>query len=248
LQSTVYNNYTYEITLNTEIAKYRDALLNLLHPTGTQVIGRMAMYSNAATRYATTDFLSTANTIGLNNYSSATITAGTPAVPSNNIVKIVPIGTNNIANVIIANSSTLRFIFGSGVTDFVSSSVIAVNPTANTVTLKDNVWTYVANVARAVAQAGNNYILNIASSSVNTAVWNIINNGNYSNTAYPLSDIIHVGDTVYINSSAQTVVSVNPVSGLVTLSGALANGANGLVSVGRNISSTYGNTFVFTSK
>jgi hypothetical protein len=196
LQSTVYNNYTYEITLNTEIAKYRDALLNLLHPTGTQVIGRMAMYSNTSTRYATNDYLSTANTIGLNNYSSATITAGTPAVPSNNIVKIVPIGTNNIANVFVANSSTLRFIFGSGVTDFVSSSVITVNPTANTVTLKDNVWTYVANVARAVAQAGNNYILNIASSSVNTAVWNIINNGNYSNTAYPLSDIIHVGDTV----------------------------------------------------
>jgi hypothetical protein len=48
LQSTVYNNYTYQITLEKEIAKYRSALLNLLHPTGLKVLGRYAMKSNSS--------------------------------------------------------------------------------------------------------------------------------------------------------------------------------------------------------
>ncbi|WP_339941548.1 hypothetical protein, partial [Undibacterium luofuense] len=39
LQSQTYNNFTYQITVEKEIAKYRDILLGLLHPTGTNVIG-----------------------------------------------------------------------------------------------------------------------------------------------------------------------------------------------------------------
>lgn len=262
LQSTLYNNYTYELTLNTEIAKYRDMLLNLLHPTGMQVIGRIAAESSNTMYYATKDYISTANSIGGNTYSSATIVPGTPSVPSNNIVKIVPQGTNNIANVFVANSSVLKFQYGSGNTDFVSSLVVAINQSANTITLKDNVWTYVANVLTASAYNGNNYVLNITGiNSVNTytafsstgtgnttLVWDFINNGNYSNTMYPLSDIVHVGDVLYVNGASQTVSSVDPIYGLITLSGALSSGANGLVSIGRNLASTFGNTFVYTTK
>jgi hypothetical protein len=47
LQSTKYNNYTYQITVEKEIAKYRDILLNLLHPTGMQIIGRYAIKAEA---------------------------------------------------------------------------------------------------------------------------------------------------------------------------------------------------------
>lgn len=262
LQSTLYNNYTYELTLNTEIAKYRDMLLNLLHPTGMQVIGRIAAESSNTMYYATKDYISTANSIGGNTYSSATIVPGTPSVPSNNIVKIVPQGTNNIANVFVANSSVLKFRYGSGNTDFVSSLVVAINQSANTITLKDNAWTYVANVLTASAYNGNNYVLNItAINSVNTytafsstgtgnttLVWDFINNGNYSNTMYPLGDIVHVGDVLYVNGASQTVSSVDPIHGLITLSGALSSGANGLVSIGRNLASTFGNTFVYTTK
>ena len=262
LQSTIYNNYTYEVTLNREIIKYRDMLLNLLHPSGTQVIGRMQVESSKSLTYSIVDYTSTANLIGGNTYSSAVIVPGTPSVPSNNIVKITPVGTNNIANVFIANTSVLKFYYGTGQTDYVSSLVVAVNKTANTVTLKDNVWTYVANVVTASANNGNNALLNITGiNSVNTnfaysstgtgsttLVWDFINNGNYSNTMYPLSDIIHVGDVLYVNGASQSVSSVDPVNGIVTLSGALASGANGLVSIGRNLLSTFGNTFVYTPK
>jgi hypothetical protein len=47
LQSTIYNNYTYEITVQKEISKYRNILLNLLHPTGMQLLGRYKMISGA---------------------------------------------------------------------------------------------------------------------------------------------------------------------------------------------------------
>jgi len=262
LQSTVYNNYTYELTLNTEITKYRDMLLNLLHPTGMQVIGRLAMESSNTLNFTTIDYASSANSIGGNTYSSAAIVPGSPSVPSNNIVQIFPQGTNNIANVFVANSSTLKFRFGPGTTDVISSQVIAVNQAANTVTIRDNVWTYVANVLTATASNGNNAILNITSlNSVNTfsafsstgtgnttLVWDFVNNGNYSNTMYPLGDIVHVGDVLYVNGASQSVSSVDPIHGIITLSGALASGANGLVSIGRNLASTFGNTFVYTTK
>ena len=48
LQSTKYNNYTYQISVEKEIAKYRDILLNLLHPTGMKMIGRYVLNSNAS--------------------------------------------------------------------------------------------------------------------------------------------------------------------------------------------------------
>ena len=47
LQSSIYNNYTYQITVEKEIQKYRDILLGLLHPTGMQVLGRYALKSQA---------------------------------------------------------------------------------------------------------------------------------------------------------------------------------------------------------
>jgi hypothetical protein len=48
LQSSIYNNYTYQITVEKEIAKYRDILLGLLHPTGMQVLGRYSLKSQAS--------------------------------------------------------------------------------------------------------------------------------------------------------------------------------------------------------
>jgi hypothetical protein len=59
LQSTNYNNYTYQITLEKEISQYRDTLLNLLHPTGLKVLGRYAMKSNSSYNLTLSDALKT---------------------------------------------------------------------------------------------------------------------------------------------------------------------------------------------
>ena len=57
LQNLEYNNFTYKITVEQEISKYRDILLNLLHPSGMQMLGRYALKSETKfKRSAYTDF------------------------------------------------------------------------------------------------------------------------------------------------------------------------------------------------
>jgi hypothetical protein len=238
LQSTLYNNYTYEITLNTEISKYRDMLLNLLHPTGMQVIGRISISSNSAMNFSTEDALYTGKPLSYytNAGTTAKIFAGTASNPSNNIITFTNLLGANLANIFVANTSYVSFSYGSNYDDAVQSLVVGINNSSNSITIQDNVWTYFANVATGTAQAGNNYIINI---STLTGSYDIVNNGNYSNTQLPMADVIRVGDSLTVNGVAQTVTSINYstniANSIVVLSGPLTNGANGLISIGRNL-------------
>lgn len=240
LQSTDYNNYTYQITLSKEIEKYRDVLLNLLHPTGTKVIGRIAMRSSNNMDFMLTDALDTGHTLGYyaGNAATVSISTGSAVNPSNNIVKFNNIYGANIADFITANTTEIVFSYGNRSTDVVHGFIIEVNSAANTVTLQDNVWTHFANVAIGTSSNGNNQIINITSL---TYSYNIVNNGNYSNTAYPVLDMIRVGDTITVNGAAQTVTSFTSPYTSVNLSGPLANGANGFISVSRGITSLHVN-------
>jgi hypothetical protein len=237
LQDTQYNNYTYQLTLSKEIEKYRSVLLNLLHPAGLQAIGRIAMSSNNKMNFVVKDAVANAHTLGYYDGAAvtATIVGGSATNPSNNIVKFSSLYAANIANVFFANSSILSFAYGTRPTDIVTSLVVAVNGTANTVTLQDNVWTYFANVAVVSAKNGNNQVININSL---TYSYNIVNGGVYSNTSYPIIDTIRVGDRVSVNGSAQTVTTISSPYTSLTLSGPLANGANGLMSVSRSMISS----------
>ena len=246
LQSTIYNNFTYQITLSKEIEKYRDVLLNLLHPTGMQVLGRIAMTSNNNMNFYTEDALFGGEPIlhYTNSGVGANITAGTISSPSNNIINFSNLLGANLANIFVANTSTVVFHYGAGNTDVVKSLVTSVD--GNNITIQDNVWTYFANVATGNARAGNNQVINI---STLTGNYDIVNNGQYSNTQLKIADVIRVGDTLWVNGSSQTVTSValssNVAASIVNLSGPLANGANGLISIGRTMTSLYNNIQIF---
>jgi hypothetical protein len=72
-----------------------------------------------------------------------------------------------------------------------------------------------------------------------TNSYNIVNNGEYSNTQYPLKDIVFAGDKVLVaNNTEKTVQSVNYVGGTITLTTSLANTVNYLISVQRTVSTT----------
>ena len=246
LQSTIYNNFTYQITLSKEIEKYRDVLLNLLHPTGMQVFGRIAMTSNNHMNFIMEDALFTGEPISYytNQAVTAQLISGTFASPSNNIISFTNLLGANLANIFVANVSSVVFSYGSGNTDVVKSLVTSVD--GNNITIQDNVWTYFANVATGNARAGNNQVINI---STLTGNYDIVNNGQYSNTQLKIADVIRVGDNLYVNGSSQTVTSValsaNVANSVVTLSGPLASGANGVISIGRTITSLYNNVQIF---
>lgn len=240
LQNEDYNNYTYQITLSKEIEKYRDILLNLLHPTGTKVIGRIAMSSSNNMNFVGFDALDTGHLLSYYAGTAATVSipAGNAANPSNNIVTFNNLYGANIANFLVANTTEIVFSYGSRNTDVVHGLVSKINYAANTVTLQDNVWTHFANVAIGKSNNGNNQTINITSL---TYSYNIVNNGNYSNTSYPVLDMIRVGDTITVNGAAQTVVSFTSPYTSVNLSGPLSNGANGFISVSRGVTSLYNN-------
>jgi hypothetical protein len=235
LQSTKYNNYTYQITLEKEIAKYRDTLLNLVHPTGMQVIGRYAMKSNSQLDFTNTNFLNTGYSLGYYTGDGASYVtmSSTWNNASNNIVTFNSLVGANLSTFLFSNS-TLVMTLSNGFK--ISSEVINVYSNgANTVTLKDNVWLTYANVAYVHANSGSN-VINISSL---TGSYNIVNGGAYSNTSYPLKDIVFAGDKVLVaNNTEKTVQSVDYVQGTVTLTTNLSNNANSLMSVQRTVSTT----------
>ena len=233
LESEIYNNFTYEITLEKEIAKYRDILLNLLHPTGMRVLGRYALKSNSSHDFNLYNLLESGHTLGY--YTGTTGSYATMTTDwtnqSNNIINLYALAGANIESFMSTNSSiTLTTANGF----VIHSEVVNVqNGSANTVTLKDNVWTTFANVAYVTANSGTN-IINITSL---TGSYDIINNGTYSNTAYPLKDIVYAGDYVLVaNNTEKQVQNVNYTSGIIYLNGNLTSPANSLMSVRRTIS------------
>jgi len=228
LESADYNNFTYRLTVEKEIAKYRDTLLNLLHPSGMKVVGVFAMKANNSVDPDIQNALDVgyylehytgANSSGCNMVTSFTN-------KSNNVLNFTNLSGANLANIIFANSTTITVTPPQGPT--VHGLAIAVDSTNNTVTLDSNTWLTFGNVANITANAGSNTI-NITSL---TGSYNVINMGDYSNTAYPLMDIVYVGDLVLIgNNTQQVVTNIDYVGGIITVANNWASNSISQMSV-----------------
>jgi len=236
LQNEIYNNYTYQITLEKEIAKYRTALLNLLHPTGMKVIGRFAMKSNNNYNITTSDALYGGHSLYYNtrsNSSNALVSSnGDFSVLSSNIIKFDNLFGANLANFIFSNTS-IRFTNANS--EQVFSDVDSINYSDNTVKLKNNVWLTFINVASGRASAGGNTI-NIG--NVYTSSYNIYNNGVYSNANNPLIDMIHTGDFIKVNNQVKLVTNINYTTKIITVSNNFTYAATGNVSLNKVLSAT----------
>jgi hypothetical protein len=198
--------------------------LNLVHPTGTQIRGRYALKSNNNVDLHITD----AAFQGKSLY-YYTQTASSNAVIrtdfsdlSSNTITFYNLGVGvNIADFIFANSTiSLNPTNGPAV----HSEITSINPATNSITIAANTWLTFPNVANIYAVSSCTTI-NIVSL---TGTYNIINNGVYSNTAYPLKDIVYAGDQVKVNGAIRTVSSINYVTGNIVLSSAVTapQGAN----------------------
>jgi len=262
LQSTVYNNYTYQITLEKEIAKYRKTLLDLLHPSGMKVLGRYALKSNSSFMFEGSNLLESGHTLGYytGNPGSYATMSSTWTNQSNNIVNFYALAGSFINDIIVpGNSLTLTLsngfkihseVLGSygrvtedllsetGIEDLLSGTGtddLMSYSDQSYVVLKDSPWLTFANVAYVTGQSGNN-VINI---STLTGSYDIVNNGNYSNTANPLQDIVFAGDKILVaNNTEKTVSSVNYVSGIIYLTSNLTSNANSLMSVQRTVSTS----------
>jgi hypothetical protein len=237
LESDIYNDFTYQITVEKEIEKYRNVVLNLLHPAGTKLRGRYALRSNKNVKIASQNALYKAT--HLQDYtgdsaSEAKIVANFTN-HSNNIVSFSNTAGANIATFIFTDvPGTPNSVFAMTTPHGpnVRSEVVGVDYANNKITLKDSVFLTYSNVAYVAANA-NTKIINIKAI---TNAYNVMNNGVYSNTAYPLKDIVFAGDTIKISTNTFTVSSVNYQTGILYVSANVtSNIANSFVSVSRTI-------------
>jgi hypothetical protein len=108
--------------------------------------------------------------------------------------------------------------------------VIGVDNTANSITIASNVWLTFGNVADVTGTSGTN-TLNITAL---TGQFDYENGGVYSNTSYPLKDIVYTGDSIKVNNNIYTVKSVNYSEDKIVLTTNLSSNENTLLSVKRN--------------
>jgi hypothetical protein len=228
LQDDVYNNFTYQITVEKEIAKYREVLLNLLHPTGMKVLGRYALKSKNKFDLHGLEAVKQGHTLAYyTGYPASKAVIKTDfTTKSNNKVTFEDLADADITTFIF-NGDTITMTNANNNT--ISTTVLRVISN-NEISVTETPWLTYANVATATAQANSNTI-NITSL---TDAYNIINNGAFSNTDYPLKDIVYAGDSVLIaNNTSKKVKSVDYVNGIITLTTNLTSNANSYLSVNR---------------
>jgi len=238
LENQDYNSFTYELVVQKSFDAYRDVLFKLLHPSGTKVIPINALKSQADVVLHRESFQS--NSMPLSHYTGTTASAAsmysTFENASNNIIKFTNLSGANIAAIMnVGTKISVTHDYGPNV----FSQIISVNAASNTAVISDNVFLSFANVATANVLISNNRI-NITSL---TGEYNIINNGEYSNTANPMRDIVFVGDRIRVVNGASTfhgtvtyVSYSNNVIFANTTLGFTSTSAN--VSIGRTLSGT----------
>lgn len=231
LQGNNYNNFTYQLTVEKEIAKYREFLLSLLHPVGMKVIGRYAIKSNSAISFnSESSFFSGKSLAAYTGFIGSSVSiSGSFTNKSNNIVQFNNLAGANLSTFITTNNTIKIYPINGG---SINSDVTSVDYVNNIVTLKENTWVTFANVAY-ISGNINSPIIHINSL---TDAFDIVNNGNYSNTQNYLTDIIFVGDNVKINNNTYIVSTIDYQFNNVTLTSNLTiSEANTLITLNKTL-------------
>jgi len=191
LESKNYNKYTYILSTTQALAKYKELVLNLVHPLGTRLIGRNLLK-------AENSFIVTSSEAFQNGYSLsyaagsaayATLSVmSTSSTISNNIIKLTNVIAGNIGNTIFAND-IIEFTATNNIRAY--STITNVDWSNNQIYMQDNVFLTFANVGFASIGTSSNVI------NINTLTGQY--NGNFRELT-PANNIFFVGDTISLNN------------------------------------------------
>lgn len=239
LEDQNYNNFTYELRVQESFAAYKDILYKLVHPSGTKVVPINTMKSEINQVFNNESFES--QSLPLSHFSgSALSNAALYSDFTNTSNNIVNFGNMNgkVVSQVLSVNDTISISTQNGPN--VYSEIISINDLKSTAVMKDNVFLSFANVAIGQVTTSNDRI-NITSI---TDSYDIINNGEYSNTANKMRDIIFAGDRVRVYDGVSqhfygTVLYVSYSNNVVFANTTLPfTSSNAKVSVGRTINST----------
>ena len=220
---------------------YKEVLYSLLHPSGTKVLPYNALKSNENITVHRESFVSNNDTLGYytgDAGSNASMFA-TFETPTNNIIKFGSLVGANLEQIVYPGAYvSIKSAQGPNV----YSEVVSVSSVTDTAVIKDKVFLAFANVAVANVRTSNTQI-NITEI---TDQYDLINNGDYSNTENKLEDIVFVNDRIRIVDSANvqnvfhgTVTYINYSNGAIFANTTInfnCNTAN--FSVRRNVTTT----------
>jgi hypothetical protein len=230
MQDDRYNNFTYLITVDKEISKYRDILLGLIHPVGANIIGRYGLKSKNKLELhkEISTYRSKPLSYYIGSYASDVVSIVTDFEnKSNNILVFDHLLGANLETFIDTNSS-IHIESQNGPNIF--SEIVSVNGAANTITLASNVFLTYSNVAVVTGTSGSN-TLNITSLTGN---YDLMNNGNYKYPTQPIRDIVYVGDTILVdNNTSKIVKTVDYTNDKIVLTTNLTSTTNSYLSVKR---------------
>lgn len=247
LQNEDYNNFTYQLTVQKSFDAYKDVLFKLLHPSGTKIIPINALKSQETIENNRESFQANSHT--LHYYTGSTSSNATIYTnftnKSNNIVKFDALAGANIALFMFPGA---KFSINSTNGPNVFSEIISVNYTSNTAVIKDNVFTSFANVATANVTTSNNRI-NIRTV---TNEYDIINNGEYSNTSNKMQDIAFIGDSIRVVSGSNafygTIAYVSYSNNVIFANTTIPfTSTTANVSISRNVSAYDGSVNIYNS-
>jgi hypothetical protein len=230
----------YLVLGNTGLSNSTNALFNLttgtrtstaVSGTSTHINSTITSAGNGWYRCTLTGIVDSSSTIIRTDYvftNSSTIYACNMQLEVGSVATNY-LNTYNLSDTTVDNNIiTMVTTQGNGI----YSEILSANTSTNTITLKDNVWLTFANVAYVTANASSN-VIHISSL---TGQYDIINNGTYSNTAYPLMDIVRTGDNVIVaNNMYRTVSDVDYLNNIIYVSTNLTNNVNSAMSVNRTL-------------
>ena len=209
LQSQDYNDYTYILSVEQPISKYREILKNLLHPIGMKYIGRDLLQNQKAFKVSWQSVL--ANNYPLSHYSETAkatlIGSFADGDWSNNIVQLSGITSEQMAE-IYPNQR-----FGAYRADnngpMVYSKITGVDTANLQLILYTEPWVTYANIAYGYAESSSN-VINITANTEVYGKWFNNNEWNSIEAAKnPIIDIIYSGDKLLMNGIVYTVDTVN---------------------------------------
>jgi hypothetical protein len=191
LESSNFNKYTYILSTSQALAKYKELVLNLLHPSGMRMIGRNLLQTANAFNMSSTDALQIGYPLSYVAGSAAYATlsvVSTSSTISNNIIKLTNVIAGNIGNTIFANDF-IEFTATNNIRAY--STITSVDWSANQIYMRDNVFLTFANVAFASIGSSSNVI------NINTLTGQY--DGNFRDLTQS-NNIFFVGDTVSLNN------------------------------------------------
>jgi len=241
LQSLDYNNYTYVLSVEKALKTYKDLILNLLHPAGSNLIGRNLLRSSNSFNLGTETGHQKGYTLeyvaGGAAYLTLEVNTATDII-STNIIKVNNVISGNIGNTIFANDY-IKFESSNNVK--VYSLITDVDYVNNQLTIDDNVFLTFANVGFGYANASSN-VINITSVTGQY-------DGNFDRPT-PANNIIYAGDSVSLNGGPYyTVTRVFANGNISVANSSFGPSGNSRITVNKNANTQtafiYGQVFVY---